>query len=192
MDDARLLALMALLTVTSCGWMLWQLYYWSILPNPSSKGVRSALIAALTQLPVGKECPVCECGAGIGLLVADLHAAGFRNSFGVEGSWIVWSSSRLLALWWRLPKVHLKWGWWQEHYQAAQLLIFYLSQQAMREAARELRGARRSYWVVSHTFMLPGFEPYKVYWYQGLYRVPIYIYYIQPATPHARPGAAPG
>lgn len=161
-------------------WALWHLYCWTILPNPTSKGMANELIRITQSLPIAIDASICDCGSGLGILVARLRAAGYTRAYGIEGSTLIWAISCLLAPWTRLPTRCLKWGRWQDLYKSADVLTFYISPKAMEYASWELQRVKKPLWVITHTFKLPGFEPNQVHWYRGLYVLPIYIYYIKP------------
>jgi hypothetical protein len=162
--------------VLFCIWLLWHIYHWTILPNPTPKGLRRQLVRVLSQLSVPEEAVICDCGSGLGLLVAHLQKSGFKNTFGAEGSRIVWALSNVILLIRRLPLSYSIHKPWQKVYLEADVLFFYISPRAMSEAVILLNSSNFSGIIITHTFALTGFKPQVVYWYEGMYRIPIYIY----------------
>ena len=145
-----------------------------ISPMPTSRKVGRLLLEAI---PADLSGGVYDLGSGWGTLALSLaKRLPHCSVVGIESSPIPFWASKGLA-WGQANLFFRREDFFTVPLDGAALVVCYLYPGAMRRLKekfeRELRGGT---WVISHTFAIPGWTPWRVAEVSDLYKTRIYIY----------------
>ena len=131
----------------------------------------------MQQLPPNLEGTVYELGSGWGTLALPLAKhLPHCHVVGIESSPIPFWVSRALAY----KQANLTFrreDFFEASLEDATLVICYLYPGAMEKLKEKFdRELRSGAWVISHTFAIPGWTPWRLEKVPDLYRTKIYIY----------------
>lgn len=165
-------------------WISCSLVYWTlwtgISPMPTSQKVKSHLMKILpAHLPQGK---IYELGSGWGTLAIPLAKKyPHHEVVGYELSLFPYLLSKAISKILRINNLTFKRkNFLLEPLDEAQLVVCYLYPKAMNELNLKLtKKLKPRAWVISHTFAVSQWRPYKVYTVPDLYKTKIYIYKIE-------------
>lgn len=152
--------------------------FWNgISPMPSSpQAIREILALIPSYLPSGT---IYELGSGWGTLAIPLaRRLPNQEVCGLESSWIPFAISSVLGKISSLPNLQFHCKDFFSHSLAdASLVVCYLYPGAMKRLKGKFEKELKSgVWVISHTFAVPGWEPYAVRELNDIYRTRIYLY----------------
>jgi len=175
---AEILLFITILGVALCA--IGSIVVWSIKngisPMPSSRKAKRCLLQNLPEIRNGK---VYELGSGWGTLAFPLAKKLSRYEIvGYENSPIPFFVSKLLHLFMRLPNLKL---FHQDFYQAtltdASLIICYLYPGAMKNLKDKFeKELKPGTLIISNTFAIHGWKPFRVEEVADIYRTKIYFY----------------
>ena len=165
-------------------WVLLSIVLWSIRngisPMPTSPLAKKRLFEAL---PLKLEGTVYEMGSGWGTLAFPL-AKKYRNCrvVGIESSPIPFHFSRFRHLFFHARNLEfIHEDFMKTSIKDASLIVCYLYPGVMQKLKVKFeKELKPGTWVISNTFAIPGWDPYKAYDIGDLYGTKIYIYQIYP------------
>lgn len=157
--------------------LLWQLYRWNILSNPSNRRILSLVHEDLQKYLDPSVSSFIDLGCGLGTSLWFFHQRGWFDLKGIEGFTPVWLIGKLLKQVLGYSRLELRKGDYRNHKIEADVLFAYISPSAMKEMSVWIAHKKPSFeWLVAHTFSLPGYTPHHTLRADDLYNSPIYFY----------------
>lgn len=157
--------------------LLWQLFRWGILWNPSSLKVLSVIDQELRQYIDVKQASFVDLGSGIGTTLWFFHRKGWARVTGIEGFFPVFVLSILCKFFLKLSSVDIRKGDYRLLPVKGEVLFAYTCPKDMKQMRCWLQEKKPQFdWLVTHTFSVPGAKPYCVKYAQDLYTSPVYFY----------------
>lgn len=154
-----------------------------ISPMPSSSKVVSAMLSLIPAQQTGW---IVDLGAGWGSLLIPVakHCSQARVS-GYELSPLPWLVARLRVFWFRDSRITVyRQDFFEAPLEQATVVLCYLYTGAMKRLSQTLiHQLRPGTLVISHTFVLPGWQPIQTQHVNDLYRTPIYVYRVPDRVP---------
>ena len=158
--------------------ILFDIWRAGITPTPTSFKVRKEIEKHLPELKIG---PIYELGSGWGGLLWVLHKK-YKNLriIGVELSLIPFIVSYVIKLIQRKKNVFIYYqNFFNLSFHNSQLIICYLYPEAMIKLKEKFeKELQKNSYVITHTFAIPNWKPYKVIKCNDLYSTQIYFYKI--------------
>lgn len=158
--------------------IVWYAWACGITPTPTSPKVTQKLLEIAPEL---KEGLILELGSGWGTLARSLarhypscHVQAYEISL------IPFLVSKIFQLFGRTPNLQItRLDFFQVSFAKADLIVCYLYPAAMIQLKTKFqRELKPSACVISHTFAVPGWQPYACVKANDLYRTPVYLYSI--------------
>lgn len=146
-------------------------------PMPTSPKVKNIL---LEHLPAVSGI-IYELGSGWGTLTFSLSKKYPQcKLIAFENSPIPYLFSKIRHLFFRSNRLQIKWqNFYHVDLHEVDMIVCYLYPGAMLRLKTQFeKELKQGCWVVSHTFAVPGWKPYKTYETNDMYRTKIYIYKI--------------
>ncbi|CAM2010227.1 class I SAM-dependent methyltransferase [Acanthopleuribacter pedis] len=168
------------------GSLIWHTFRTGISPVPTPPKVARTFARGLDEVIVNAETPprhACELGCGWGsLLIPSAKRIPHLHWRAWERSPLPYAITRLRLMLQLGGKQRARIQCFRRDFLKADLrdadvILCYLFPGAMTALADKfLREGLPNGWLISHTFRLPGHEPWRTYQADDLYRTPVYIY----------------
>lgn len=177
--------LQLIITLTIIGGLLWailSIVIWSvrngISPMPTSPLAKKRIMEAL---PLKVDGVIYELGSGWGTLVFPL-AKKYPNCrvIGIESSPVPYYFSKFRQLFMPVRNLELlRCNLMEISIKDAGLVVCYLYPGAMNKLKTKFeKELKPGTWVLSNTFAVPGWDPYRAYDIGDIYSTKIYLYHI--------------
>lgn len=148
-----------------------------ISPSPTGGKVKRRLLETLNEISAPKR--IVELGSGWGTLALPIASKFPEASVaGYENSIVPFLASRIRAVFWSTPNLHLHWiNFFNVDLSDADLIVCYQSPGNMSNLRPKLEAELSDdAIVVSNTFAVPGWTPSDTHQADDLFKTRIYVY----------------